>query len=289
MTAQKPPFFCFGSPKSGTTFLQRMLDVHPEISCPSEQLTSELAKNLQQFYAAYNEGLAIADDRTGGQGVQPISKQAVERIFACHVQVMAEDTAQGKPIFGLSDNALGLNIGKFLPMFPTAKFIRIVRNPVDRGVSLWRYNHEVHKNTGNEVFFAKFMEASAGTVEGCILHYAALDAEDLRNFIAAVGDNPNVLIIRYEDFSQARLAGLKQIYEFLGAETSPQLLEELAVQGQIGTMAQVSKNKAFFSGGGRTDFGGNRISPEIRRQALEIMKDPMQRLGYDLSALPEAR
>ena len=79
------------------------------------------------------------------------------------------------------------------------------------------------------------MEASAGTVEGGILHYAAMDSEELRNFIAAVGDNPNVLIIRYEDFSQARVAGLKQIYEFLGAETSPQLLEELAVQGQIGT------------------------------------------------------
>lgn len=152
MTAQKPPFFCFGSPKSGTTFLQRMLDAHPQISCPSQQLTSELAKNLQQFYAAYNEGLAIADDRTGGQGVRPISKQAVERIFACHVQVMAKDSAQGKPIFGLSDNALGLNIGKFLRMFPTAKFICIVRNPVDRGVSLRRYNHEVQKIPATRCF-----------------------------------------------------------------------------------------------------------------------------------------
>ena len=202
---------------------------------------------------------------------------------------MTKNTTQGKPIFGLSDNALGLSIGKFLRVFPTAKFIRIVRNPVDRGVSLWRYNHEVHKNTGNEVFFAKFMEAPAGTVEGGILHYAAMDAEELRNFIAAVGDNPNVLIIRYEDFSETRVAGLKQVYEFLGTDTSPQLFAELAHPGQIGTMTQVSKNRVFFGGGGRTDFGGNRISPEICRQALEIMTDPMQRLGYDLSALPEAR
>lgn len=72
-----------------------MLDAHPEISCPSEQLTRELAKNLRKCSAAYNECFTIADDRTGGQGVRPISKQAVERIFACHVQVMAEDTAQG--------------------------------------------------------------------------------------------------------------------------------------------------------------------------------------------------
>ena len=53
------------------------------------------------------------------------------------------------------------------------------------------------------------MKASAGRVEGCILHYAAMDAEELQNFIGAVGDNPNILIIRYEDFSQARVAGLK--------------------------------------------------------------------------------
>ena len=63
-------------------------------------------------------------------------------------------------------------------MFPTAKFIRIVHNPVDRGVSLWRYNHQLRENTGTAAFYAKkCMKASAGTVAGYILHYAASEAE----------------------------------------------------------------------------------------------------------------
>ena len=81
----KPPFFCSGTPKSGTTFLQRMLDAHPEISCPSEQGTSEIAKNLRAFYVGYNDMLKIRDRRTGGQGIRPVSPQAVERIFAWHL------------------------------------------------------------------------------------------------------------------------------------------------------------------------------------------------------------
>ena len=29
-------FFCFGYPKSGTTYLQMLLESHPELSCPAE-------------------------------------------------------------------------------------------------------------------------------------------------------------------------------------------------------------------------------------------------------------
>ena len=41
-----PNFFCGGPPKSGTTFLQRILDSHPDIGCSSED---DLQKLLNSF------------------------------------------------------------------------------------------------------------------------------------------------------------------------------------------------------------------------------------------------
>ena len=286
----KPPFFCSGTPKSGTTFLQRMLDAHPEVSCPSEQGFSEIFKNLRAFYAGYNDMLKILDRRTGGQGIRPVSPQAVERIFACHLQVLAEDAAQGKPRYGLNDNIVHLNVQRFQHMFPAAKIIRIVRNPIDRAISIWHHNERVHQTDHMPALYDKFMHDTGGTLEGCIVRLAQREAKELTTFLDVVAGNPNVLIIRYEDFSQNRAAELKRLYGFLGAKTPPPLLKRLADQGAIGTMASASNNKEFFRGGGRTDYGAGIVAPEVCRQAMAIMAQPMQRLGYDLLPwqLPDA-
>ena len=128
----------------------------------------------------------------------------------------------------------------------------------------------------------RFLKNSDGTLDGSVIDHASHDAKRLTTFLDAVGDNQNALIIKYEDLSHDRVTGLGWIYDFLGATTAPDVLQRIAAKGDIGTMAKASNSQAFFNGGGRTDFGGNKISPETLRQALQIIAGPMQRLGYDL-------
>jgi hypothetical protein len=276
------PFFCSGLAKSGTTFLQMMLDAHPQISCPSEHAFGTVIEYLNAFYHAYNEGLELLARRTGGQKPRAVSKNAIQQMFVMHLRVMAKDASQGKPIFGLNDNTVLQNYALFAKMLPQAKFLFIVRNPIDRALSLWDHNHRLYEIEKSDAHL-RFLKSSDGTLDGSVIDHASHDAKRLTTFLDAVGDNQNALIIKYEDLSHDRVTGLGRIYDFLGATTAPDVLQRIAAEGDIGTMAKASNSQAFFSGGGRTDFGGNKISPETRRQALQIIAGPMQRLGYDLS------
>ena len=47
-------FYCCGSIKSGTTFLQRLLDLHPKISCKPEQDFGYLFRKLFDLKKNYN-------------------------------------------------------------------------------------------------------------------------------------------------------------------------------------------------------------------------------------------
>ena len=51
---EKSFFFCFGLPKSGTTFLQLILDGHPKIQCPSEVSFTYLLDEFPKMMATYH-------------------------------------------------------------------------------------------------------------------------------------------------------------------------------------------------------------------------------------------
>ena len=50
-------FFCFGFPKSGTTYLQMLLNSHPDLSCPSEHQLDEILNKLPSLITEYNKKL----------------------------------------------------------------------------------------------------------------------------------------------------------------------------------------------------------------------------------------
>jgi len=57
--------FCTGTPKSGTTFLQMILNNHPEVSCPAEHyLFDLLTEKLPKFLENYNKSIIFIDKVT---------------------------------------------------------------------------------------------------------------------------------------------------------------------------------------------------------------------------------
>src|SRR5215472_3366949 len=92
-SSERTLFFCFGLPKSGTTLLQRALNMHPQISCPSEHDFSGLRTAFQRLFEGYNRGLQVADRRTGAQGATPVNSQTVEQVFRTAVEAIVRQAA----------------------------------------------------------------------------------------------------------------------------------------------------------------------------------------------------
>ena len=63
-------FFAVGYNKSGTTFLQQLLDSHPDANCPPEHHIDVVAKNLEVFLKQYRSVIQSIDDRTAHQGLR---------------------------------------------------------------------------------------------------------------------------------------------------------------------------------------------------------------------------
>src|SRR3546814_13173344 len=57
-------FIVTGVTKSGTTWLQRMLDSHPEIACGGESKLNVLLTQLGPALRGYNDALTKTNDKT---------------------------------------------------------------------------------------------------------------------------------------------------------------------------------------------------------------------------------
>lgn len=116
-------FFCFGPPKSGTTYLQRMLNSHPEVSCPSEHQFDFLREGFTSLLNNYNNGLQLIDKRTGGQNATLVNTNTLSLIFRNSVEQIIKAAANGKPVIGANDNAVLNNLELYNTLFKDRKSV----------------------------------------------------------------------------------------------------------------------------------------------------------------------
>jgi len=86
-------FFVLGLPKSGTTWLQHLLNSHPNVSCRGEGKFHRFAEALLRMSVEHNEALAVLDkvygfdfpqfsDQEAGKGIFPARDEIRSRIEA---------------------------------------------------------------------------------------------------------------------------------------------------------------------------------------------------------------
>ena len=190
-------YFCCGVPKSGTTFLQRTLDLHPEISCPSEHNLKMLTSELAQVFNRYAQFLNVVDIRAGGQGVRHIDRGTYLKMLKSTILTAAEGTGQGKPICGLSDNSILDNLVFFSDLMGHPPIIMIVRNPINQGLSAWRHNHRLAKEENNPVHIELMTKQGGSSVNGW-LRRCAQKFNSVVEMIERFSQNhSNLIVIRY--------------------------------------------------------------------------------------------
>ena len=144
-------FFCGGMPKSGTTLLQRILDLHPEISCNSEDNLEFLAQSFLDLHKKYNLILSLLASKTGAEKYKEIDKKVFLKNFYYLIKDIAINRNEKVKFIGISDNNFLLkNLVNLSNIFSNSKTIIIFRNPIDIALSAWDHNQRLYKKEKSE-------------------------------------------------------------------------------------------------------------------------------------------
>ena len=137
-------FFVGGAPRSGTTWLQHMLDAHPDASCQGEGL---FAKMLYPLLDGFLDSWRLKLDEKNRAVFAHLAGYALpgqeERHFLAASMILLAFRRQaggrGCLAYGGETPEKIFFFLKLLALFPKAKFIAIARDPRDVLTSAWHY------------------------------------------------------------------------------------------------------------------------------------------------------
>jgi LPS sulfotransferase NodH len=231
---RKQVFFVGGAAKSGTTWLQLLLNAHPEISCTGEghfanKLLPGLAKTLKTHNATLESKSHSIFDGLNDQPLLTNRHTLYLATAAICLLFCPPDKVDVAPIVGdkTPDNVRHFQL--LATLFPQAKFIHIVRDARDCAVSAWFHNQRVSPEPFSK-HFPSFPEFTGAFAKAWVLN-VSLGAK------FAAQQPERCLTIRYEDLSRDPLALFTQVCGFLGASTDPGVLQACCAAADFASLS----------------------------------------------------
>jgi len=135
-------FFVIGVPKSGSTWLQRLLDSHPEIACRGEDDFSYMALQLSTLMNDYNQGSVQRNVQQGNQRYCQFSQADYQPALAALVQLLLGRAAEeeGGRCIGSKFLNFSVDTRAFDQLVPDSRYLHIMRDPRDLMVSAYFFN-----------------------------------------------------------------------------------------------------------------------------------------------------
>ena len=138
--ASLPVFFVGGLPRSGTTWVQQLLNAHPNVVCLGEShFMNDLVPTLAAGAAAYGKRRAEGRDTWAPTVRGPRSALLAPMMQAAFLALVQENLG-GRPVAGLA--AIGektpdniMHLPKIWSIFPKARFVNVIRDGRDGAVS----------------------------------------------------------------------------------------------------------------------------------------------------------
>lgn len=225
---QKQLFFLGGFIKSGTTWIERLLDSHPEIACKGEAHFPRLLQPvLRSAIANYNN--VIPDkgnwERLKNEGVHDIetaeycyTEQDLNDIYALSIQLlMSKWCGDGIKAVGEKTPNNANFFSSLLQLFPQAKFIYIVRDIRDVIVSGWFFNLAIDSDRTLENFSSLHHYAVH------IAQHWVQEVAEARKFIDL--HQSQATLIKYEDLWNSPETNARRLLQFIGVQDTNELVE----------------------------------------------------------------
>ena len=276
-------FFCGGMPKSGTTLLQRILDLHPEISCNSEDNLEFLGQSFLDLHKKYNLILSLLASRTGAEKYKEIDKKVFLKNFYYLIKDIAINRNEKVKFIGISDNNFLLkNLVNLSNIFLNSKTIIIFRNPIDIALSAWDHNQRLYKKEKSEEHLNIMKIDGELDLNKYIIHRSKLWNKQVKNLLLQTEKIPSkFLIITYEDLCMNKKKIVKKIFQHLGCSDDEGIISKVIEESSLEKMRKLSSDPSFFNKG-RMNFGDKELDPLTIKSAIDFSKEGLDLIKIQL-------
>lgn len=225
-------FFVIGAPKSGTTWLEKAMDAHPEVVCRGEGKFHMFRDELAKAGETYNRFLTQRNQQVFGRQTFPkMDIDELDRVFRAFVEVrMArEPVGPGVKRLGTKDPDIGLHLPDFAVVFPEVDYLHIIRDPRDTALSMWHHMQRVHPGVDNRPLMTSLVDTARGWSD-----YLRITRDEVR------ARKLSYLEVRYEDMVADGPAALTQVFSFLKVRAD---LETVAACVEATTFRKLSAGR----------------------------------------------
>jgi hypothetical protein len=187
-----PTFFIIGAPKTGTTSLHSYLDSHPEVQMS--------ANKEPRYFAGPENGIPHFPGRV-------VDREAYEALFDPAFAVRGEASTD----YAIHPRRTGVP-ERIAELVPEAKFIYVVRDPIERTISHYRMRVAVlGERRSLEEALHDFTDVSSPYV------WPSLYASQLELYVRHF-PHERVLVVDQADLLVDRRESLREMFAFLGVE-----------------------------------------------------------------------
>lgn len=231
-------FFIVGCQKSGTTWLEHLLNGHPNITCRGEAIFGNVLRPaLANMLAVYNQHSEKRNKQVGTKGREMQFNEAqLDYLFMTAAALMMSNWIGQKDVrvIGEKTPEHAVLIPLLDKYFPRAKFIHIIRDGRDVAVSGWFHNL---RHSG-DAFRARFPDMPSYIRYLVDEHWKPYISK-ARDFAAAAPDR--YFEIRYEDLHDKPGPTVAAMLRFLGVDDSE---SAVAACMDAGSFERLSKGRA---------------------------------------------
>lgn len=261
-------FFVGGAPRSGTTWLQQMLDAHPDASCRGEALFAKLLYPLVDgLLGRWKKDLADKNRAVFSHlAGYPLPDEEERRFLAQSLILLAlRRQAEGRDCraYGEKTPENVFFFPELAALFPRAKLIAIARDPRDVITSAWHFFHGDRSGTDAEAAkfdFIRIVLPSLGDGLRAALSHSRADPNRCR-------------IVTYEALHAAPEPALADLFRFLGLSDDPAIVADCIRRTRFGAMtaerrADEAQNGRFLRKGVTGDWPST-LTPAMNDLILE--------------------
>jgi Sulfotransferase family len=279
---KKQIFFIGGVMKSGTTWLQLLLNAHPRVSCNGEaHFTRGLAPLLRDALDQHGKVIAQKNKNIFSElsGYPRLDDADFEYLLASAIVLYLLRQSKDKP----SARAVGEKSPKNVlyfdllnVLFPESKFIHIVRDGRDCAVSGWFHNLRVARD---------WTLKTHGSMDRYVAAFIDGWAKDVAAAQAIADANPTrINQVRYEDLIADTDRGLANVFNFLDVDADQNLLARCRAAASFETLSGgrvlgQEKRDSFFRKGASGDWR-NHLSNDTDAAIRQRAGGWLERLGY---------
>ncbi len=273
-------FFCGGIAKSGTTLLQRILNLHNDISCEFEDDLNYLLQEFIKIHKSYNLRIKRTGNRIGLKDVKPISSKVYDNALFKIINDIAEERILDKKFVGISDNNFLLeNFNILNDNFINSKSIIIFRNPIDRAISLWNHNHRLYKKE-DEYGHIKVLEIDGKLdLDKFIIHKSNLWNSQVKKIFEK--KNKNSLFITYELLCTKKSDVVKKVFNFIGCKYDNSTINNILENTSLENFRAKSSYPDFYDKGS-LNFGEDFLSSETIKKSIELSRESIDLLNIKI-------